>query len=96
MVGIVECAVIADEFGLGERGRLLVAILRSGHEGLETSPALARRCVLPSSVYRCTNWRWSGRWKTAYRNPAGRVSASSSNTARTRAAFSSSRPGLTV
>ena len=35
MVGIVECAVIADQFGLCEGGRLLVAILRSGYEGLE-------------------------------------------------------------
>ena len=35
MGGIVECAVIADQFGLCEGGRLLVAILRSGYEGLE-------------------------------------------------------------
>jgi hypothetical protein len=32
---MVECAVIADQFGLGEDGRLLVAILRSGYEGFE-------------------------------------------------------------
>ena len=29
-VVIVECAVVADQFGLGEGGRLFVAILRSG------------------------------------------------------------------
>ena len=35
MVGIFQCAVVADQFGLCDGGRLLVAILRSGYEGFE-------------------------------------------------------------
>jgi hypothetical protein len=39
-VRIVECTKVADQLGLGEGGRLLVAILRSGHEGLERGQGL--------------------------------------------------------
>src|SRR5438270_9914121 len=44
-VGIVECAVVADQFGLCEGGRLLVAIPRPGHEGLEGGQLLHTRCA---------------------------------------------------
>ena len=42
-VGIVERAIVADQFGLCEGGRLLVTILRFGYEGLERGQLLDAR-----------------------------------------------------